>query len=103
MGSCLTILPKLTSFCICILLKIENWVEGLSYIRVNSVATDVAEALLTKSLTNSMELTVKITHPQLINEHTAFYGTQRFITTFTTAHPYPEPDQTSPCLPSPLL
>ena len=35
--------------------------------------------------------------PQLVEQFSAFYRTQRFITAFTTACPHPEPDQSSPC------
>ena len=41
----------------------------------------------------------KLTGSRLVKKLTAFYGTRRFI---TATCPYPEPDQLSPCLPSPL-
>ena len=34
---------------------------------------------------------------KLLKIFPAYYGTQRFITVFTRASPYPEPDQSSPC------
>jgi hypothetical protein len=52
------------------------------------------------------DLPEKLTVPQLLKKFPAFYGTRRFITVFTRAPPtcpYPEPDQSSPCLPIPLL
>jgi len=72
-----------------ILLKIEKWGWTESYfIGVNSVATDVAEAL-TKSLTNSMELPVKLRHPKLVNKFPEYYGTQSIITAVITVHHIP--------------
>ena len=41
----------------------------------------------------------KLTVPQLAKKFPTIYGTQNFITTFTTVRtsPYPEPEQFSPC------
>jgi hypothetical protein len=39
---------------------------------------------------------LKLTSFQLVKKFPAFYGTQRFITAFVNACPYPEPARFSP-------
>jgi hypothetical protein len=62
-----------------------------------------------KKITNKLTpwttvLREKLTGPQLLKKSLAFHGTRRFITAFTTACPYPEPDPPSLCLqPSPMI
>jgi hypothetical protein len=51
----------------------------------------------------SRALPEKLTGLQLVNKFPTFNGTRRLITTFTNTCPNPEPDQCSPCLPTPLL
>ena len=46
----------------------------------------------------------KLTGPQLVKKFPGFYGTRKFITTFTSVRhlPYPEPARSSPCPHIPL-
>ena len=58
-----------------------------------------------KHTPRSRVLPEKLSGSQLVKKFPAFYRTRRFITTFTQQATCPclQPDQSSPCLPIPLL
>ena len=72
---------------------------------INFESTKKKASLLDYLLTPwSRVLLEKLTGTQLVKKFPAFYGTRRFITTFTSAHQLslPEPARSSPCPHIPL-
>jgi len=57
-----------------------------------------------QGLANLVEQVIpeQLTGPQLVKKFPAFYGTRKFTTEFTVICPYPEPEQSTPCLPTQL-
>jgi hypothetical protein len=66
----------------------KHWVENLNKLTPN----------LTPGTTALLE---KLTVPQLVKTYSAFYGTRRFITAFTSPSPVPILSQISPAHVSP--